>query len=86
MASRPVKPIEIKEKCTECTKMRIEIDEDKCVSCGTCRYHCPKGGKIWNIEEKANATNLRYCLGCIECASKCPQRAIEYIRCGIGCS
>lgn len=88
----PIPPLKIKEnkKCieytsVECTKIKIEVDGDKCTGCGTCKFHCPKGGKIWIIEDAAMATNLRFCLGCIECASKCPQQAIEYIRCGTGC-
>lgn len=77
--------VESNKKCTTCTKIRIEIDDDKCTGCGTCKFHCPKGAKIWNIEDTAMATNLRYCLGCIECVSNCPERAIEFIRCGTGC-
>ncbi|HNR25297.1 MAG TPA: ferredoxin family protein [Methanobacteriaceae archaeon] len=60
--------------------MRIEVDLKKCTGCGVCREECPKGARIWNINEKARASNLRYCHLCMICASKCPEDAIRVIR------
>ena len=60
--------------------MRIEVDKEKCTGCGICREACPKGPKIWKINDKAEATNLRFCHVCTICASKCPQGAIKVIR------
>ena len=60
--------------------MRIEVDKDKCTGCGECRQICPKGGKIWKVNGKAEATNLRFCHVCTLCASKCPENAIKVIR------
>jgi NAD-dependent dihydropyrimidine dehydrogenase PreA subunit len=60
--------------------MRIEVDKEKCTGCGKCREACPKGPKIWKINDKAEATNLRFCHVCTICASKCPQGAIKVIR------
>ncbi|MGF7117343.1 4Fe-4S binding protein [Methanobacterium oryzae] len=60
--------------------MRIEVDKDKCTGCGECKEACPKGAKIWNVEDKAMATNLRFCHLCTICAGKCPQQAIHVIR------
>lgn len=59
---------------------KIVVDEEKCVGCGTCSNFCPKGGKIWEIKEKAiwcaNGTeNMEYCHTCTNCVLKCPQRA-----------
>ena len=60
--------------------MRIEVDEKKCTGCGICKEMCPKGAKIWDVNKKAMATNLRYCHVCTICASKCPENAILIIR------
>lgn len=60
--------------------MRIEVDKEKCNGCGECKEACPKGAKIWNVKDKAMATNLRFCHVCTICASKCPQQAIHVIR------
>jgi NAD-dependent dihydropyrimidine dehydrogenase PreA subunit len=61
-------------------KMKIEIDKDKCTGCGICKESCPKGGKIWDINGKAIASNLEYCHLCTVCAGKCPEQAIHVIR------
>jgi NAD-dependent dihydropyrimidine dehydrogenase PreA subunit len=60
--------------------MRIEVDQEKCTGCGECKEACPKGAKIWDIHQKAMATNLRFCHLCTICASKCPEQAISVIR------
>lgn len=60
--------------------MRIEVDPEKCTGCGICKEACPKGAKIWDIDEKAMATNLQFCHLCTICASKCPEGAIHVIR------
>lgn len=60
--------------------MRIEVDPEKCTGCGICKEACPKGAKIWDINEKAMATNLQFCHLCTICASKCPEGAIHVIR------
>jgi len=58
----------------------FSIDVDKCTGCGICKEACPKGAKIWNVNDKAMATNLEYCHLCTICASKCPEQAIRVIR------
>ncbi len=61
--------------------MRIEVDKEKCIGCGKCKEACPKGPRIWKIEnKKASAPDLTYCHVCINCASVCPQDAIHVIR------
>lgn len=60
--------------------MKIIVDKEKCTGCGECKEACPKGAKIWNIEDKAMATNLQFCHLCTICASKCPEQAILVVR------
>ncbi len=60
--------------------MKIVVDKDKCTGCGICKEACPKGAKIWDVNEKAMATNLEYCHLCTICAGKCPEQAIHVIR------
>lgn len=60
---------------------RVLVDEDKCLGCGNCTYHCPKAGKVLEIKEKAvwceNGTkNMEYCHRCTNCETSCPQKAI----------
>jgi NAD-dependent dihydropyrimidine dehydrogenase PreA subunit len=63
--------------------MRIEVDKERCIGCGTCQEICPKGPRIWKIKDgKAEAGNLQYCHVCTICASKCPVGAIHVIRDG----
>ena len=56
--------------------MRIVVDKDKCTGCGICKEACPKGAKIWDVKDKAMATNLEFCHLCTICAGKCPEQAI----------
>ena len=60
--------------------LRIEVDKNKCTGCGICKEVCPKGAKIWDVNNKAMATNLNFCHLCTICASKCPEGAIRVIR------
>ncbi|MCO5384112.1 MAG: 4Fe-4S dicluster domain-containing protein [Methanosarcina barkeri] len=32
--------------------MKIYIDENKCTGCSKCKASCPKGPRIYSIEEK----------------------------------
>ena len=50
----------------------------KCTGCGI--YESCQGPKIWNVNQNAVATNLRYCHLCTICASKCPEDAITIVR------
>lgn len=60
--------------------LRIEVDKNKCTACGECKDICPKGQKIWSINDTAHAHNLEYCHVCTICASRCPEGAITVIR------
>jgi len=50
---------------------RLEVDEDKCVQCGTCQKTCQLEVKVY---EKPNDPE---CIRCGECIKACPNRAIS---------
>jgi NAD-dependent dihydropyrimidine dehydrogenase PreA subunit len=62
--------------------MGIIVDIDKCTGCGKCYEVCPKGPRIWKIENqngsrKASIIDEGYCINCSTCASFCPAHAIK---------
>jgi len=60
--------------------LKIDIDLEKCTGCGECLEACPKGGKMWTIDDKAHIDHLEFCHVCTICASKCPEQAVTVIR------
>lgn len=60
--------------------MRIEVDKDKCIGCRKCKEVCPKGPKIWKVNDKAEVMDLKFCHLCTLCGTKCPTGAIKIIR------
>ncbi len=52
---------------------KANIDENKCIGCGSCKSICQHEAIIFN--EKYNVKKER-CLGCSQCANSCPQKAI----------
>jgi Fe-S-cluster-containing hydrogenase component 2 len=56
----------------------VEVDENKCVSCGLCIPACP-----YDVIDLDPDTGLAYkcdlCGGSPQCASSCPSGAIKYI-------
>ncbi|AEH60462.1 4Fe-4S ferredoxin iron-sulfur binding domain protein [Methanosalsum zhilinae DSM 4017] len=61
--------------------MKIYIDKDRCTGCGACRRACPKGPRIYSIEEVegkkiAVVKDPSYCLGCKMCTTVCKPDAI----------
>ena len=58
---------------------RIEVDHERCTGCGLCKALCPKGPRVWEMEEgKAIVKDSTYCIMCGMCATRCPAGAIKY--------
>jgi NAD-dependent dihydropyrimidine dehydrogenase PreA subunit len=61
--------------------MKIYIDEKKCTGCGKCKAACPKGPRVYSIEEKHGREvcvlkDPSYCLGCRMCVTVCMEDVI----------
>ena len=69
----------IDKKCRakECKAMaKIEIDEEKCKSCGICQRNCPVGAIEGEAREKRRI-NQDMCIKCSTCIASCPFHAIS---------
>jgi len=53
---------------------RLEINPDRCISCGLCNNICPMEIEV------TNNPNDRECIRCMRCSHSCPQNAIIYTR------
>ena len=68
--------IEKECKAMECKALsRIEIDEDKCKSCGLCQKNCPVNAIEGEGREKRHI-NQDKCIKCMTCIRSCPFHAI----------
>ncbi len=61
--------------------LRINVDREKCNGCGNCGKACPKGPRIWRIEntsnqKKAVVVDASFCMLCGMCVTVCPVGAI----------
>lgn len=54
------------------------VDEDKCISCGTCASVCPVADIKGGAGMKPEWTHNGKCLTCFNCYHHCPTHAIEY--------
>ena len=60
----------------ECKYMEnIQIDEEKCKSCGLCQKNCPVNAIEGEAREKRHI-NQDKCIKCGTCISTCPFHAI----------
>lgn len=55
--------------------MKPEVDEKKCIGCGTCVKFCPEACIDFNKNKKAEI-DYEWCKGCGVCAEVCPVKAI----------
>lgn len=53
---------------------QVQIDKDKCVSCGACSRKCPTGSILFKDKTVDNET----CIKCFNCLNTCPQKALSY--------
>ena len=54
------------------------VDEEKCISCGTCASVCPVADIKGGTGMKPEWTHNGKCLTCFNCYHHCPTHAIEY--------
>lgn len=55
--------------------MKPEVDEKKCIGCGTCVKFCPEA-TIELDKNKKSKIDYEWCKGCGVCAEVCPVKAI----------
>jgi pyruvate ferredoxin oxidoreductase delta subunit len=77
-------------KTGEWRYMKPEVDEKKCIGCGTCVKFCPEavidlmnlkeiGGKESAKIRKVAEIDYEFCKGCGVCANVCPVKAIRMV-------
>lgn len=55
--------------------IRVQVDPEKCVSCGQCKKICPMDVDVTdNSRKRKNGTE---CILCMECVDHCPKHAIK---------
>ena len=59
--------------------VRPKVDENLCVSCGTCARYCPTACIDVHKEGFPLDFDFNYCKGCGICENECPRRAITMI-------
>ena len=57
------------------SRMRIECDKEKCVSCGKCKKVCPM--EVDMTDNSRSRKNGTECIICMECESNCPKGALH---------
>ncbi len=53
----------------------VEVDEDKCVACGTCVKACNIFYALSQVDGEKPVYDVKSCKGCGVCVEKCPQGA-----------
>lgn len=59
--------------------MSIQIQEDRCISCGLCTEACP--GNLISLDTESSKAKIRHprdCWGCTSCIKECPVQAIRF--------
>ncbi|URZ16625.1 [FeFe] hydrogenase, group A [Clostridium felsineum] len=55
---------------------KSQVNENKCIACGTCIENCPVGAIAYNINGRAE-TNKNKCVGCTLCSKLCRTKTIN---------
>lgn len=56
-------------------RIRITVDEEKCISCGKCKQLCPMNvDMLDNARSRENGTE---CILCMSCVDNCPKKALH---------
>lgn len=55
---------------------RPEIDQSKCIKCGTCWSVCPDAA-VYKDKEGKFRINYAFCKGCLICLNECPVKCIS---------
>ena len=54
---------------------RINVDKERCISCGKCERTCPMDVEVANpFRQRSHATE---CILCMRCVEVCPQKALR---------
>lgn len=57
------------------SRIRVTVEEEKCVSCGKCKKVCPMNVDMTdNARSRENGTE---CILCMECVDSCPKKALK---------
>ena len=59
---------------------RPEVDEEKCIRCGTCSRYCPTDCITIHKEGTPLEFDWHYCKGCGICVNECPKQAIKFVK------
>jgi nitroreductase/NAD-dependent dihydropyrimidine dehydrogenase PreA subunit len=57
----------------------IQVDRNKCISCGACSYVCPRG-IIYMDGEWPVSQDESFCIACGHCVAACPNEALNNIK------
>ncbi|GHS87868.1 ferredoxin [Synergistales bacterium] len=60
--------------CANAAPMRMRLDKEKCVSCGSCERVCPMNC----VDTKNKTLENDRCVLCMNCAAQCPKGALSY--------
>jgi len=71
----PAAPIDYPER----SRGHIEIDIQKCISCGACALNCPPGAIKVDRAAKTWTINRMDCIQCGACTYKCPTKCLSIV-------
>lgn len=68
-----------KEKIGLIDMVKVKVDEDACVGCGSCVEDCPNDVyELDNENGKTIVVNEVDCMACLSCHEICPSQALEH--------